>query len=207
MKRFFRMFSTDKYKGSRNYLNSQKKYEIIRTLLYFGMSLGLFLIGYFTTKSYNAAHGHPDADPRLNLLTIIAILGCLPACKSAVSTIMFLRFRSLSRAAAEEIELHSKGLAQLYDMVFTSYSKNYCVAHLVVKGNTVCGYTEDTDFEENAFYKHIGDILKADNFRDITVKIFTDLHKYTARLDQLLLLEADESRTEGIINTLKSVAL
>lgn len=45
-------------------------------------------------------------------------------------------------------------------MVFTSYEKNYVIYHLTVCGNTVCGYTTDPKFAEQAFYKHIQDILK-----------------------------------------------
>lgn len=32
---FKRMFTKDEVKGTRNYLSSQKKYEIIRTVIYF----------------------------------------------------------------------------------------------------------------------------------------------------------------------------
>lgn len=202
-----RMFSTEKYKGTRNYLNTQKKYEVIRTLLYFGVSLSLFFAGYFATKSYNAANGNSDVDPRLNLLTIVAILGCLPASKSAVNAIMFLRTRSLSEAGANAIAACSKGMAELFDMVFTSYSQNFNVGHMAVRGNTICGYSEDAKFDENAFYKHMDNILRADGHKDVTVKIFTDLRKYTGRLEQLRNLEADDTRTTAIINTLKSVAL
>ncbi len=204
---FLRMFTTEKYKGTRNYLDSQKKYEILRTLLYFGISLSLFLAGYFTTKNYNAAQGITDVDPRLNLLTVVAVLGCLPASKSAVNAILFLRFHSCSKWAAEEIAAHCGGLEGLFDMVFTSYSKNYSVAHLTVRGNTICGFTEDKNFAENDFYKHIDGILRTDHFSDVTVKIFTDLKKYTARLEELKRLEANAERTAGIISTLKSVSL
>lgn len=191
----FRMFSTEKYKGTRNYLKTQKKYEIMRTVLYFFISLSLFAAGWLATKS------------RLNLLTVVAVLGCLPACKSAVGMIMFLRYQGCSEEAADKIKQHSQGLTGLYDMVFTSYDKNFQVAHITVKGNTLCGYTQDNKFDEQAFYKHIDGILKADNYRDTSVKIFNDLNKYTERLEQLRDLATEESNTEGIINTLKSVSL
>ncbi len=202
-----RLFSTEKAKGKRGYLKSQKKYELARTILYFALSLSLFFLGYYTTKSYNLSQGKADADPRLNLLTVVAILGCLPASKSAVSAILYLRFSSLSDAAADKIAPIAKGLAELYDMVFTSYSVNFNVGHLVVRGNTVCGYTEDDKFDENAFHKHIDGILQADGFQNVTVKVFHDLGKYTQRLNALRELEAEEGRTQGIINTLKSVSL
>ena len=190
-----RMFSTGKYKGTRNYLKTQRKYEIIRTVLYFAISLSLFAAGYIATKT------------RLNLLTLVAVLGCLPACKSTVGMIMFLRFKGCSEHNADLIEAHMEGLNGLFDMVFTSYEKNYNVAHITVKGNTICGFTENKAFDEQKFYRHIGDILKADDFRDTTVKIFKDVEKYTARLEQMKELSAEEHNTAGILNTLKSVAL
>lgn len=190
-----RMFSTDNYKGMRNYLRTQKKYEILRTVLYFAISLSLFVAGYIATGE------------RINLLTVVAILGCLPASKSAVGMIMFFRFNSCKEEHAESIEQYVGNLCDAYDMVFTSYDRNYVIAHLVVKGNTICGFTEDKSFQEQAFYKHITAILKAENYRDTSFKVFSDLKKYTERLEQLLELETDECNTEGIMNTLKSVAL
>ncbi len=190
-----RIFSAEKYKGTKNYINSQKKYEIIRTLLYFGISISLFVAGYIQTGR------------KTNLLTVVAVLGCLPASKSAVNAIMFLRFHSCGEAAAAKIEEHCQGLCCLYDMVFTSYQKNYVVSHLAVQGNTVCGYSGKADFQENDFYKHIDHILKRDGLKDVTVKVFTDLKKYTDRLEQMKALEADEGRTEAVAATLKSVVL
>lgn len=190
-----RMFSNEKYKGTRAYLNTQKKYEILRTIIYFGISISLFIAGYIAT------------DNRMNLLTVVAVLGCLPASKSAVSMIMYLRYHGCSAENADRIEKHSEGLDVLYDMVFTSYDKIYQVAHMTVKGNTICGFSQDVNFAEQAFYKHIGDILKADNYKDTSVKIFTDIQKYTERLEQMKELDTDTGNTVGILNTLKSVSL
>lgn len=39
---FKRMFTTDAYRGTRGYLRTQKIYEILRTVLYFAISLSLF---------------------------------------------------------------------------------------------------------------------------------------------------------------------
>lgn len=197
-----RLFTTDSVKGTKNYLKTQKNYEIIRTVIYFAISISLFVAGYIQTGR------------RANLLSIVAVLGCLPASKSAVGAIMFLRFRSCAEDIAAEIEEHAQGLACLYDMVFTSYKKNYVVSHLAVCGNTVCGFAEGgstlAELEEahsNEFYKHIGDILKADGHKNVTIKIFTNLAKYTERLEQLKELEPKEKSTQSIISTLKSVAL
>ena len=50
---FKRMFTKDEVKGTRNYLSSQKKYEIIRTVIYFFIPLSLFAAGYITTHTRN----------------------------------------------------------------------------------------------------------------------------------------------------------
>ena len=190
-----RLFIYDDYKGERDYLKKQSRYEIVRTLIYFGLSLGLFLAGILTTGD------------RMNLLTIVAVLGCLPACKSAIDAFMFLRYKGCSPENADSISRHTDGLNGLFDRVFTAYDRNYQVAHITVKGNTLCGFTQDAEFDENAFNKHLVTLLQKDGYKDITVKIFKDLSKYTARLDQLKELDADEKTTAGIINTLKNVSL
>ena len=192
---FKRMFTTDAYRGTRGYLRTQKIYEILRTVLYFAISLSLFIAGWVSTGS------------RENLLTIVAVLGCLPACKSLVEMFMFLRYRGCDEQVAAKIAAHTEGLTTLYDMVFTSYEKNYVIYHLTVCGNTVCGYTTDPKFVEQAFYKHIQDILKKDNYREVSVKIFNDLDKYLARCDQLKELSSQPELSAGICQTLKSVSL
>ncbi len=190
-----RLFSTDSVKGTRNYLRTQKKYEVIRTILYFAISISLFVAGYLQTGR------------RANLLSIVAILGCLPASKSAVGAVMFLRFQSCGEHAASEIEACCQGISCLYDMVFTSYKKNFVVSHLAVCGNTICGFTEKENFPENEFYKHISEILKLDGHKNVTIKIFTNLSRYTERLEQMKSLAPEESTTRAVLATLKSVAL
>ena len=54
-------------KGTPGYLDYKRKIEIIRTIIYFGIVVAVFLLGYFQTGT------------RLNLLTVVAVLGCLPA--------------------------------------------------------------------------------------------------------------------------------
>lgn len=190
-----RLFSLSAARGTKNYIDSQKNYEIARTLLYFAVSGSLFAAGWIQTGE------------RINLLTVAAILGCLPASKSAVSAIMFLRFKSCAAETAAQIEAHSGGLLCLYDMVFTSYKKNFRVSHLAVCGATVCGYSEDQQFDENGFHQHIGPILEMDGRRGVTVKIFTDLPKYMDRLEQMRALDPEPAKSDAVAETLKSVAL
>ncbi len=191
-----RFLDTDDYKGKKNYLNSQKAYEIIRTIVYFGISISLYIAGYVTTKS------------NVNLLTVVAILGCLPGCKSMVSMIMFLRFHSLAEETAAEIEVHTEGLECLYDMVFTTYDKTSFIGHMVLRGNTVVGYAcPQKKFDEAALVKHLTDTLALDGISGVSFKFFEDLKKYTQRVEQLKTLEDNEKLNETVRKTLTSVSL
>ncbi len=190
-----RIFTTYYVKCTRNYLDSQKKFEIIRTILFFALPLALFFAGLITTGS------------RKNLLTVVAILGCLPACKSLVGMIMFLRYKSLPKNICDEIESHKKELACLYDCVFTSQDKTYTVGHIAIRGNTIAGLFMKDGQDEGACIKHLETYLKVDGFTNVTIKIFQDKKKYMERLDSLSELQEDEKLTQGILSTLKSVAL
>jgi len=193
--KLIRLFSTYNYKGQRNYLNTQKRYEILRTILYFAISISLFVAGWIHTGS------------RENLLTVVAVFGCLPACKSTVDMIMFLRFKGCSAEDADCIEAHNETLEGMFDVVFTSYDKNFNLHHVTVRGNTLCGYTKSDKFDEQAFYKHLDSMLKKDNFKDTTIKVFTNIRKYTERLEQMKALPEEQAITEGIIATIKNISL
>lgn len=192
-----RMFSYTNYKGEKLYLKHQRKYEILRTCLYFFISFSLLAGGYFATHT------------RANLLTIVAVLGCLPACKSLVSAIMFCRYPSLPPEEADQFEAQAGELPQLFDMVFTSYKETFQIDHLVVKGNYICGYSKAKNFSEKEFEKHILNILQMDHIKDVSVKIFTDSSKYCRRLNELASNTGEETaqKQNPILDTLKSVSL
>ena len=194
--KFSRFFSGENYKGTKNYIKTQKVYEVVRTIIYFAISFSIFFAGLLTTKT------------KRNLLTIVAVLGFLPASKSLVNAIMFLRYKSLSEGNAKLIEEHVGDLSAIYDCVFTSYKQNFNIGHMVIKGNTVCGFCETEKFDEKAFYEHIDQMLKNDNLKNVNVKIFTDIKKYTDRLDSMNQSEKEsENLTNSVIASLLSVVL
>ena len=59
-------------KGEPGYLDYKRKAEIIRTVIYFALVAAIFILGY------------SQAHTRLNLMTVVAVLGCLPASKALV---------------------------------------------------------------------------------------------------------------------------
>lgn len=191
-----RLFTTASVKGRRGYLNSQRPYEIIRTVLYFGVSAALFAAGVAATHTRN------------NLLTYVAILGCLPASKSLVEAVMYCRYGSLPEDAAAVIEPVSVGLDCLYDMVFTTREVNYPVLHMAVQGDSVVGlmYPRGSKCTEAACKQHLESTLGVDGFKDISVRIFTDIDKYVTRLGSMQ-GGTRAKNTDAVIASLKSVAL
>lgn len=160
-------------KGNFGYIKAKRKLVILRTIVYFAISLALFAAGYMTTGSKN------------NLLTIVAILGCLPACKSLVNTIMFLRATGCSEMAKNALEPVEGRLIGMYDMYFTSYQKNFAVSHMIVEGKVILGYTENDKCDRKACEEHLQTMLKQGGFKDMTVKISGDLQKYIRQLENL----------------------
>lgn len=177
-------------KGQYGYIKNRQKTVTVRTILMFGLSLAVFGMGIWSTGD------------KKNLLTIVAVLGCLPASKSAVNMIMFLKAKGCSQKVKEQTETYSAGLTQLYDMVFTSYEKNYQVSHMVIKGHVVCGYTEDGKCDVKACEKHLDMVLKQGGCKGATVKIYDRLEDYCSGLGNLQKQEAEPVPEEILINLL-----
>lgn len=183
-------------KGNYGYIEYQRKRTLIRTAFYFALSLAIYGLGIYSTGSNQ------------NLLTIVAVLGCLPACKSLINTIMFFRASGCSRQAWERIRVYDSRLTGFYDMYFTAYQSSYPLSHMVLKGNVVCAYTESTGCDCTAGEKHLVQMLLQDGHKNITVKIFDQLDKYLDRLGQLETLGVEALKNQDdIIRLFYSISL
>lgn len=168
-------------KGTFGYLSNKRTQVMIRTILFFGISLALLIAGIITTGS------------KKNLLTVVAVLGCLPACKSLVNLVMYLKAKGCSKEVRDVIAKEEGKLIGMFDMYFTSYKLNFSISHMVVEGKNICGYTEDEKMDTGACEKHLETMLKQGGYKDMTIKIFKDLPKYCERLKQLNALEYEKT--------------
>ena len=182
-------------KGNYGYLAYKKKMSFIMTLGMFALSLAIFILGYITTKT-NA-----------NYLTVVAVLGCLPASKSAVSMIMYLKAKGATEEDKTMIDDVIGDLFGYYDLYFTGYQKNFPTNHLVVTQNSIIAYSSNEKITEKEFNEHMKDILNKERIRDITVKLFTDRSKYMNRLKELNQSEADTTARKDIVIMLYNVSL
>lgn len=184
-------------KGSYGYINNRKILTMLFTLACFGVSLGIFLIGWHTIGT------------KKNLWTLVAVLGCLPGAKSAVNAIMFLKAKGCPAQTYEAILPHTGLLCIYYDLQFTSYERTYQVDSMAIAGKTLCGYTGSPKCDAGLCEKHLKTQLEQSGYQDYTVKIFTSLDKYVQRLDELNKGSAQETvRTnEAVKEQLLALAL
>ncbi len=182
-------------KGDYGYIRRQRKWEIAKTAFLFLLSLSIYLTGYYSTGTNK------------NLLTIVAVLGCLPASKCAVSMIMFLKAKGCSEELYSRIEAHSQGLPQLYDSVLTSYEAVFQIPHMVYRNGSLIGIAVDSKCKADACEKHLLSMCRQDGISDVTVKIFQDVPKYLNRLDQLRALEGEDDRTQAVLSLIRAISI
>lgn len=160
-------------KGNYGYIRKKRKIVILRTILFFAVSLALFAAGVLTTHT------------RKNLLTIVAVLGCLPSCKSLVNMIIFIRAGGCSDSAYQMIKKAEGRLIGMYDMYFTSYQKNFALSHMIVEDHIILGFTEDSKCDISGCREHLDTMLKQAGFKDMTITVTNDLSKYCEQLAKL----------------------
>lgn len=184
-------------KGDYGYLKNRKGYTACRTVLFFCISVSLYIAGIVKTGSNR------------NLLTIVAVLGCLPACKSAVNFIIFLRAKGCSEALHQKLSpRYDKELLTLYDLYFTSYQKNYSISHMALKGGILCGITENPACSCKDAEKHLEQMLAQEGIKNVVVTIFSQEDKYIDRLSRLTEMPEEEHKNrEDIVNLLYAVSL
>lgn len=183
-------------KGSYGYLQNRKLYTVLRTLLYFTVSMGLYCGGYVKTGSSK------------NLLTIVAVLGCLPACKSLINFILFFRAKGCSESLRNALCAYDEKLTVFYDLYFTSYQKNFSLSHMALKGGILCGITEDPSCDVKEAQKHLEKMLQQEGIKNVTVNIFSQEEPYIDRLSRLAEMDVEEhQQKEGIIGLLYSISI
>lgn len=160
-------------KGDPGYLDHKKRIEIIRTIIYFGIVAAVFLLGYSQTHT------------RRNILTVVAILGCLPAAKALVGVITRFPYSSIDRKKADEIRSKTGLLTVCYDMVITSRESIMPVDCIVISGHTIFGYTHYEKVNAEELSKHIRSILAQNQYTELTVKVLNQYKPFLARIEGL----------------------
>lgn len=183
-------------KGDPTYLQYQKKNVLIRTIIFFAISLGVFLLGYLSTKT------------KANLLTIVAVFGMLPSSKSLVSYIMYARTPKYNENIIENVQNVIGDVPVLYNLYLTSYKTNFPLNCIAIRGNNIMGYTEFETCDTAACEEHIQLIAAQNGMKNLNIKIFkgSESKKFVERLCQLQTHEAGKKESE-LLELIKDISL
>ena len=171
-------------KGDAGYICQHKRNVIIKTVIEFGIVIALFVLGVWQTGD------------RFNLLTVVAILGCLPASKALVEVIMIAPHKSVLSETEKEIKANAEQLTTAFDMVFTSEKKIMPVDCIVILDNTICGYTSKEKVDTNEAAKHIKKYLDSNKYTKVSVKIFDNYKNFLSRIKEMNQLAIEEKNHE-----------
>ena len=191
------IYLTRGLKGQAGYINKQRNFEIIKTLLLFIMALGIFFIGYINLGT------------KKNLWTVIAILATLPACKSFVGVIMLCRYNSLSKDKIARYKSAIVTLSALYENIITTSEKSYFVPVICCENNTlICLLDKKKDEDIKKLTEHLNFVMNNAGHK-VSVKVFDDEKAFLDRAKELFQNFGDVklASTESIFNTIKAVSL
>lgn len=158
-------------RGKPGYINSLKKKYLVISIVEFAIVAAVFVLGYLQTGS------------RLNLLTVVAILGCLPASKNLVEFIVVAPHKGIETAKYEELDEKAPQIIKVYDLVVAGQAKLMQLDVVVISGNTVCGYASSEKTDEAKLADYLKKLFSAGGYEKITVKIFHDYKAFLARAE------------------------
>lgn len=159
-------------KGTYGYLNQNKINAWRRAALMLSVPAIIFIAAWIVNGTRN------------NVMTVVAIVGCLPGCNQVVRAIVASRYHSMSKKLYEETEAARGERMALYENVFTSYEKNYYVDCIVISGRDVVGYSADKNTDPAKAAEHIRTILKSNSYKQ-NVKIFKEQKAFLERVRTL----------------------
>ena len=168
-------------KGEWGYFEAQKRRRFFTTAVLFAIPLLILVTStiYFGT--------------RRNFMTIVAMVGLVPASMSLVNLIMFLLRKSLPEEEYRTLHEHEGDLTVAYELYMTSEKQNAMVDCIVICGNEIVGLVTDPKTDRRFAADHLQKMLRADGYK-ASVHMLGDIKKFTERMDSLN-AHADELRS------------
>ncbi len=160
-------------KGTYGYIHTMKRFAAIRAALCCGFSLLLVICGRLIFTRY------------AGLFTLLAIISSVPAAMSAVSFIMYARFRTGSREIFDSVESLRNNAPVFYDSVITTPDKSYGVNCFVALNKNLLAFSDHEKVEVSKLEKYLQNMARKNGYKDWTIKVFTDFSAYQERLGYL----------------------
>ena len=186
-------------KGQPGYIKARKLRYLMLAVAEFAIVAAVFILGYMQTGS------------RMNLFTVAAAVGCLPAAKMLVEFITMAPYKSIDPEKYKELEEKAGLLTRAYDLIITSTEKVMSVEAVVISGHVVCGFTSNPKTDETILARYIKTTLKNQRYDKMTVKIFHDYQAFLARVEGMGNIAAvqkpDKRRDQTVRKILYSISM
>ena len=188
------------HKGTAGYISAKKRQLAYIIGAVTVIAILLLVAGYFVYGT------------RVNIFSVLAVIICIPVCRTLVNLIMLIPHHTTSERMELELSGVTEDLTVLYDLLVTSEKKAMQIDALVISPTTICGYTSSpqTDTEDAA--RHIKHMLEKNKIKKITVKIFKDYKAFKSRaegMENIVSVEqlTSHEREEKIAQILQDISL
>lgn len=173
------------------YLEHKLKVEIIKCICLFVWPIALIIIGYVIKGT------------KMNIFTLVAVLGLLPAANCLVTLVMYIKAQKwICDKSNYDIISNAVNLDKLnvrFDLFMTGYSKSFPVQSVTCVANSLFGYSSMKDFPEDKFEEHLKPLLSQNGLKVGNIKIFNSIDKYETRLQSI----NEDSQDEHDLKVLK----
>lgn len=183
-------------KGSRGYVRYEKVKRALIALLMFAIPLIIFFTGLIMSGT------------RKNLLTVVAILGVIPAARFAVSWIMIMLAPETPAGVEEQTETLAGDCVRAYELTVTAYEGRMPLDALVIRsGSVACLSLQGKKDLIPLMEKHIETILKKNGIASVKVKIFPETKAFYERIGSMGQNDAGSESDEKILAVIKAISL
>lgn len=188
------------YKNTYGYAKKHLIITLVIALVMLGMSFGVYFLGIHLTGSNK------------NLLTLVAVLGMLPAGKELVNLIMCIKASKFT--CSEDLfnrinELVSDDIPCVrYDLYVTAYDCSFPILAVTCFNDSVIGYTDYKAFNYNKFEEHFNTMLAQNGLKVSNIKIFDKETKFLERIEAFKNSDVEISSNDySVIRLLENLSL
>lgn len=194
-------------KGKFGYIEKMKKTALIKTLVLFLIAVIIFAVGYVLYLK------------KENFFTVFAVLMVLPAARSLVNSIMFLRFKSCDQRIKDKADelIKEAGKEQtapahcFYDSVLTvERGGSYFVSLFFISTDLIAGLTPQNKHHVKIMKEHLEQMLENNNLKKVKVLIYNNEEEFFAKFRTMVNTKDENALTQHetqILNLLDAISL
>lgn len=172
---------------------------LVLTIILLALSFGIYFLGV-----------HITGDNK-NLLTLVAVLGMLPAGKEIVNLIMCFRAKKYScpdNIYNNIVSVSNDKVYIRYDLYVTSYDNIFPLYALTCYENSLIGLSAKEGFKSDKFDEHINTLLSQNGLKVSNIKIFDKESKFIERIQSFSETGNDHNENDlKVIKLMENISL